>query len=120
MMTRGGTVNAQVAEPGDAASLAGQFQLRCRELIGEIKTLGFAPAGWIGRINSHGAVEAAKLLISSHEILPVTRWLVERGHSELTMEREISQARWHDLFTDAERSEAAHRLSMIGRERTNL
>jgi hypothetical protein len=104
----------EVAAPKDASTLAGQFQLRCRELIVETITAGFTPGVWIELINSMGAVEAAKHLLSQGQVLPVTPWLVERGRPELTMEHEISQTRWAGLFTDAERADAARRLASVG------
>jgi hypothetical protein len=100
----------QVVDPDDASSLAGQFQLRCRELVKETITAGFTPGGWIGLINQMGAVKAAQHLLSTQTILPVTPWLVKHGRPELTMEHEISQQRWADLFNDEERAAAARRL----------
>jgi hypothetical protein len=101
--------------PKDADSLAGQFQLRCKELICEIQMLGLEPLGWIGLINRVGALEAAKELLKTRRILPVTRILVEKGRPELTMENEISLRRWSDLFDDGERAEAQRRLKSVGR-----
>jgi hypothetical protein len=68
------------------------------------------PGGWIGLIMRHGAVGAAKELLSTGRILPVTRWLLEEHRPELTMEREITSEEWLDLFDDAERAEAERRL----------
>lgn len=101
----------EVAAPRDASTLAGQFQLRCRELIVETITAGFTPGVWIELINTMGAVDAAKHLLSRGQVLPVTPWLVERGRPELTMEHEITQTRWAELFTDDERADAARRLA---------
>ena len=101
----------EVADPRDASTRAGQFQLRCRELILEIVTAGFTPGVWIELINTMGAVEAAKHLLSRGQVLPVTPWLVQRGRPELTMEHEITQTRWADIFSDDDRAEAARRLA---------
>jgi hypothetical protein len=101
----------EVADPEDASTLAGQFQLRCRELILETIEAGFTPGVWIGLINTMGAVEAAKDLLSRGQVLPVTPWLVEHGRPDLTMEHELTQARWAELFTDEDRAEATRRLS---------
>jgi hypothetical protein len=101
----------QVADPQDASTLAGEFQLRCRELILEIIKAGFTPGVWIELINTMGAVEAAKHLLSRGQVLPVTPWLVERGRPELTMEHEITQTRWAEIFSDDDRAEAARRLA---------
>ena len=106
----------KVAAPVDATSLEGQFQLRCRELISEIRALGFEPWLWVALINEVGAVGAARRILADYEVLPVTRWLVGRGHPELTLEREIEQLRWADLFDDTDRSEAVRRLDSAGGE----
>jgi hypothetical protein len=101
----------RVADPDDASTLAGQFQVRCRDLIVEIIAAGFTPGAWIDLINSMGAVEATKHLLSNGRVLPVTPWLIEHGRPELTMEHEITQTRWAELFTDDERADAARRLA---------
>ena len=101
----------EVADPEDASTLAGRFQLRCRELILETIEAGFTPGGWIGLINTMGAVDAAKDLLSRGQVLPVTRWLVEHGRPELTMEHELTETRWAELFTDEDRAEAWRRLA---------
>ena len=100
-----------MANPQDASTLAGQFQLRCRELIVEPITAGFTPGVWIELINTMGAVEAAKHLLSRGQVLPVTPWLVGRGRPELTMEHEITQTRWAEVFTEDDRAEATRRLA---------
>lgn len=100
----------EVANPDDPSTLAGQFQLRCRQLADETVTAGFTPGGWIGLINMMGAVDAARHLLSSGRVLPVTPWLIQRGRPELTMEHEITQTRWAELFTDDDRAEATRRL----------
>ena len=104
----------EVADPQDASTPAGQFQLRCRELIVQTIAAGFTPGVWIQMINTIGAVEAAKQLLSQGRVLPVTPWLVDHGRPELTMENEITQRRWSDLFTDDERADAARRLASLG------
>jgi hypothetical protein len=106
----------KVAAPVDATSLEGQFQFRCRELISEIRALGFEPWLWVALINEVGAVGAARRILADYEVLPVTRWLVGRGHPGLTLEREIEQLRWADLFDDTDRSEAVRRLDSAGGE----
>jgi hypothetical protein len=105
----------EVAAPADEQTLEGQFQLRCRELIGEIRSLGFNPNVWVAMINSLGAVGAAKKLLADHHMLVATPWLVRRGRPELTLEHAIGQPRWAALFTDDERAEAARRLARAGR-----
>ena len=104
----------RVADPEDASTLAGQFQVRCRDLIVQIIAAGFTPGVWIDLINTMGAVEAAKHLLSNGRVLPVTPWLVEHGRPELAMEHEITQTRWAELFTDDERADAARRLASAG------
>ncbi len=105
----------QVAAPADEHTPEGQFQLRCRELIGEIRSLGFDPNVWVAMINSLGAAGAARKLLADHHMLVVTPWLVRRDRPELTLEHEIGQPRWSGLFTDDERAEAARRLARAGK-----
>jgi hypothetical protein len=109
--TRGPMQFQQVAAPADERTPEGQFQLRCRELIGEIRSLGFEPNVWVAMINDLGAAAAARKLLADHHQLVVTPWLVRRGRPELTLEHEIGQPGWAGLFTDAERDEAARRLA---------
>jgi hypothetical protein len=106
--------SVEVADPEDETTLEGQFQLRCRDLITQIRSLGFTPVGWIGLINRVGAAACAAQLLADRRILPVTHWLVDQGHPELTLEREIEQPRWGELFTDADREEARWRLTIAG------
>jgi hypothetical protein len=113
-MLGGGPWGVDVSDPTDESTLEGRFQLRCRELIVEIRALGFDPYVWAGLINDLGAVAAARRILANCGILPVTRWLVEQGHPELTLEREIEQVTWADLFTDDDRSHAARRLGSAG------
>ncbi len=104
----------EVADPRNAATLAGQFQLRCPALILEIIKAGFIPGVWIELTNTLGAVEAAKHLLSRGRVLPVTPWLIQHRRPELTMEHEIAQTRWDEIFTDDDRGEAARRLARAG------
>jgi hypothetical protein len=112
---RGGMMlHEEVASPADEQALEGRFQLRCRELIGETRSLGFDPNVWVPMINSLGAVGAARKLLADHQPLVATPWLVRRGRPELTLEHEIGQSTWAALFTDDERAEAARRLASAG------
>lgn len=112
--SRRGLASPRIAAPDDEPTHEGQFQVRCRELIAEIQSLGFTPWLWIEMINSRGAVEAAKSLLADRQGLAATPWLVERGRQDLTMEYEIGKPKWDDLFSDDERSEAARRLVHSG------
>jgi hypothetical protein len=103
----------EVTYPADEDSLEGQFQIRCRVLIAEARALGFNPNVWVGLINALGAIGAAKKLLGDHHVLAVTPWLVERHRSDLTIEHEIGQSSWRQLFTDEERIEAADRLAAV-------
>ena len=100
----------RVPDPVSPDSVEGRFQLRCRELIEEIQDVRFTPGGWIGLITSDSAVGAARKLLLSGRILPVTRWLIDRGRPELTMEHEVTRRQWQGIFTDVERAEAQRRL----------
>jgi hypothetical protein len=114
--TRGGRGNAAVAAPRDETTLEGQFQLRCRELIAEIRARGFDPFVWVGLINDVGAVSAAKTILADYQVLPVTSWLVAQGLPELTLEGEVEQVRWLDLFDESDRRLAVRRLAAAGSE----
>jgi hypothetical protein len=105
-----------VPDPEDPESLEGRFQLRCRELIEEIQRVGFMPGGWIQLIASRGAVGAARELLSTGRILPVTRWLLGQGRPDLTMEREITRQDWDGIFDDGERAEAERRLERAAKD----
>jgi len=107
-------VGLVVNDPDEPTSLAGQFQLRCRALIEQIHVLGFGAGGWAGLINQLGAVGAAKNLLATHRVLPVTPWLIQRERADLTMEHEVCEPRWVPLFTDPERAEATRRLEKPG------
>ena len=106
---------APVATPVDESSLEGRFQNRCRELIGQIRSLGFDPFVWVGLINEVGAVAAAKAILSTdYGVLPVTQWLVGQSRPELTLECEIQQVRWANLFNERDRARAVRRLASTG------
>jgi hypothetical protein len=110
-MPGGARRGAAVAAPPDESTPEGQFQLRCRELIAEIRARGFDPFVWVGLINDRGAVSAAKTILADHEVLPVTTWLVARGLPELTLEAEVGQPRWVDVFDESDRTRAGQRLA---------
>ncbi len=113
-VSQGDLTSLEVEDPEDAESPEGRFQLRCRQLITEIRLLGLTPFVWIETINSFGAVGAVKRLLADHQGLVATPWLIERGRQELTMEHEFRRARWDGLFTDEERAEGARRLERAG------
>jgi hypothetical protein len=110
-MAAGGRRGAALAAPPDESTPEGQFQLRCRELIAEIRARGFDPFVWVGLINDLGAVRAAKTILADHEVLPVTSWLAARGLPELTLEGEVGQPRWADVFDESDRTRAGRRLA---------
>lgn len=107
VQTSGGVA---VADPGDPTTLDGHFQVRCRELVDQIRSLGFDPYVWVDMINDLGATAAAKRILATNTTLVATRWLIEVGRPELTLEHEMMDLRWADLFDDGERSEAERRL----------
>jgi hypothetical protein len=99
-----------VADPADPTSLDGLFQERCRDLITQIRTMGFEPHVWVDMINDLGAAAAARRILASNMPLVATRWLIDQGRPEATLEHEITEMSWADLFDDDERSEAERRL----------
>jgi hypothetical protein len=108
-----GFMEVVVNKPADERSLEGQFQLCCAEIVAEVRELGVLPGGWISLINELGAVGGARFLFENQRVLPVSRLLVDHGRPELTIEFQIAQPRWADLFTDEEREEAARRLASL-------
>jgi hypothetical protein len=105
----------EVGAPAVEDSLEGEFQIRCREMVNETRSLGFNPNVWVSMINTLGAIDTARKLLADHHVLVATPWLVERDHTELTVEFEIGQPKWEGLFTEEERSEAARRLAAVQR-----
>jgi hypothetical protein len=105
----------EVGAPAVEESLEGEFQMRCRDMVNETRSLGFNPNVWVSMINTTGATDTARKLLADHHVLVATPWLVERGHAELTVEFEIGQPKWGELFTEEERSEAARRLAAAQR-----
>ena len=103
---------APVAEHADPKTLDGRFQVRCRDLITQIREMGFEPNVWVEMINDLGATGEAKRLLATKRSLVATPWLVSRDRSDLTLEHEIMELRWADLFHDDERAEAARRLTI--------
>lgn len=101
---------APVADPADPTTLDGLFQMRCGELVAQIRTMGFEPHVWVDMINDLGAATAAKRILAAGIPLVATRWLLDQGRPELTLEHEIAEMRWADLFDDDERAEAERRL----------
>jgi hypothetical protein len=99
-----------VADSADPTTLDGLFQERCRDLIAQIRTMGFEPHVWVDMVNDLGATTAAKRILATNMPLVATRWLIDQDRPELTLEREIIDMRWADLFDDYERAEAQRRL----------
>jgi hypothetical protein len=103
---------APVAESADPTTLDGLFQERCRDLIAQIRTMGFEPHVWVDMINDLGATTAAKRILAARMPLVATRWLIDQDRPDLTLEHEIIEMRWADLFDDDDRSEAQRRLQI--------
>jgi hypothetical protein len=99
-----------VADPPNPASLDGLFQLRCRDLVEQIREMGFEPYVWVDMINDLGATVAARRLLATNTPVVATRWLIAQGRPELALEHEIMDVRWADLFDDDERAKAQRRL----------
>ena len=76
--------------------------------------MGFEPHVWVDMINDLGATDAAKRILAANLPLVATHWLVGQDRSDLTLEHEIMEVRWADLFDDDERAEADRRLSTAG------
>jgi hypothetical protein len=103
-------VGVPIADPADPTTIDGLFQERCRDLVAQIRILGFEPHVWVDMINDLGATTAAKRILATDMPLVATRWLIDQDRPELTLEHEVTEVRWADLFDDDERSKAEHRL----------
>jgi hypothetical protein len=100
-----------VADPQDPTTLDDLFQLRCRDLVEQIREMGFEPHVWVDMINDLGATVAARRLLATNTPVIATHWLISQGRPELALEHEIMDVRWADLFDDDERAKAERRLS---------
>jgi hypothetical protein len=77
----------------------------------KITDLGAEPGLWVKWINQFGAAQAARKLLAEHRNLLATVALVQYDRPELTMETEMQQPRWTQIFTKEERAEAGRRLT---------
>lgn len=84
----------------------------------DVKTLkqkyGYMPQVFLNMIIEHGIIETAKLLIHSKEPSPGYTKLWERHALFYSIEKQIQDKRWHDLFTDDDREKAKKRLAEYG------
>jgi hypothetical protein len=88
-----------------------EFHVACERATAECRQLGYVPSAWIGMIERHGAVEAAKRLLVSGDLQPGLLRLLRLGRSDLTIEHAVLQDRWLELFNDQDRELAQWRLA---------
>jgi hypothetical protein len=69
---------------------------------------------FLSMVNENGGVSTARTLLHATRVSEGYTALWERGHLELTVEAQILQPRWRDLFSDEERDIARKRLAQYG------
>ena len=87
-------------------------------VINDVKILkdkyGYYPRFFLDMIANIGAVETAKQLVNSSKPSEGYTRLWELGVLQYSVENQIQDERWNDLFTDKEREKARKRLSDYG------
>ena len=86
-------------------------------VMNDVKILfkkGYKPTVFLDMISRNGAIETAKQLVNSKEPSPGYTKLWEMGALQYSVENQIQDKRWKDIFTDDEREKAKKRLSDYG------
>jgi 5-methylcytosine-specific restriction protein A len=78
------------------------------------KKLGYNATYFQRMIDQYGSLETAKRLLAKQEIQQGLMTLCELGCLDESIEALVIQERFHDLFTEAEISEATRRLDELG------
>lgn len=94
-----------------------EFQIACEAAVRECRRPGYVPRAWIAMMERHGAVGAAKRLIASGDLQAGLLRLLNLGRADLTVEHAVLHERWHELFDDQDRENAAWRLCQAHGER---
>ncbi|RSN51508.1 GmrSD restriction endonuclease domain-containing protein [Actinomadura sp. WAC 06369] len=100
------TRNAELADEFHSAMLLLYSRMRAEAVYGA--------SAFLGTVTEHGAVDAAKRLLSEPEVSAGFAALRDRGRLDLSVEAHVAEPRFAPLFTDAERDRAHHRLTAAG------
>jgi hypothetical protein len=97
-------------------TLADEFEAECWSAVQQCASLSppYRPTVWIGMIERHGAVDAARRLLVSGDVQSGFERLIRGGRQDLTVEHAVLLPRWAALFTDADRDAARWRLRQAG------
>ena len=84
------------------------FDERIQKAIAETRSeCHYRPTAFIQMVNSYGAFESVKRLLTSRQNIPSgLEKLWELGRLDLCFERIIFEPEWHDMFSKDELSEA--------------
>lgn len=85
--------------------------------MAECRSLGYVPSVWIRMVEQHGAVETTRHIIMSGDLQDGLLRLLSLGRIDLTIEQQVLDERWHELFTDQKREVAHWRLEEEQRRR---
>ena len=86
-------------------------------VMNDVKILikkGYKPIVFMDMISRKGAIETAKQLVNSKEPSPGYTKLWEMGALQYSVENQIQDKRWKNIFTDDERAKAKKRLADYG------
>lgn len=74
--------------------------------------IGYNPTRWLQMIGAHGAVDAAKRLLTGPRASDGFTTLWESGRLDMSVEFAVLKPEYEHLFNDAERAEARRRLEL--------
>ncbi len=98
------------------------FDERIQKAIAETwSECHYRPTAFIQMVNSYGALESVKRLLTSRQNIPSgLEKLWELGRLDLCFERIIFEPEWHDMFSKDELSEAKKRLKNLNYDVSKL
>ena len=86
-------------------------------VMNDVKILekkGYKPLIFLDMISKYGAIDTAKRLVNSPKPSPGYTKLWEMGALQYSVENQIQDKRWNEVFTDEEREKAKKRLADYG------
>ena len=93
-------------------SLAEDFERDMRDGVRRCREFGYNPTYWQRMVSDHGAINAAKRLLTGSRASDGFTRLWELGRLDLSVESVILLPKYADLFTPDERAEARRRLEL--------
>ena len=86
-------------------------------VMNDVKILekkGYKPLIFLDMISKYGAIDTAKRLVNSPKPSPGYAKLWKMGALQYSVENQIQDKRWNEVFTDEEREKAKKRLADYG------